>query len=262
MTSSVNTSYDYNAAMESIRAEVEAYCEANGIDPESYLENLDGDLSLALIDNPTFEAYFQLAYVQLMEIVAPEVINSLEAQVGDVDFETLYANADDDLNALVEALIQDDPELMAFVANRESGQSEGEAVLSLLAQSYSQSNSDSEAQEYLDDARELAENYELGEGFDWVIEQEALYSSVEQSILDQLAEYDQAIVDLAEAFASGKMSEAEYEASLQESQFGREYLLMMLQTVTEQKATVMELISEMYKKISEMNLTVLRNWRT
>lgn len=261
MVSSVSTTYDYTSAMDAIRQEIEAYCEVNGIDSAQYLDSLDENFSLAVYDNPTLEAYFQLAYMQLAELLDPALINSLEAQIGEVNFETLYANAGDDFNELVVSLIEDDPELMAYYAMQGGGETEGQFLLDYLSEIQTEAGADSGSESFTDDARELAEMYGFGEGFEWVVDQEDLFKAAEMSILERLQEYDSAIMDLAEMLESGEISETYFESEMQNIYYGRETLLMMLSQVTEQEMRFFEMISEMYEKANEMNMSIINNMR-
>ncbi|OVE81956.1 hypothetical protein BVY03_01515 [bacterium K02(2017)] len=260
MVSSIGySSTDYSAAMDTIRSEVEAYCETHGIDPDEYLASLDGNLTAHVFNNETFEAYFQLAYMQLMEILYPEQINSLEAEVGgDVNFETLYANSNDDINSLVKDLVEDSPELMAYFAQLESGQDESEALLGLLSAEQAKQT----GQNFTDDARSLNESFDLGPGFEWVIDKEEGFKAAQMSILDRLSEFDEMQVELLNFFhdPNSEMSMEEFEAQSKELYYGRETMLGMLQSLTSAEATFFEMMSKIYQTAIETSQNVIRTW--
>ncbi|MBU0506537.1 MAG: hypothetical protein ABII18_11600 [bacterium] len=267
MTTGVtSTSYDYNAAMDNIQAEVEAYCEANGINAEDYLSNLDGNLTINVFDNPTLAAYFQLAYMQLVEMLYPEVINSIEAEVGAVDFATLYESCDEEFNAFITSIIQDDPELMAlFSMQAGSSDSEIQALYAELAKMISSSDSEADdmgATFYTDQARDSAAGTSHEDFVNWLADQEDMFTSVEMSILDQLSTYDQAILEIKAALENDDISAEEFQAEMENIMFGRETLMTMLQQVTAQKSQFFEMISEMMDKATEMQNSIINNMRS
>jgi hypothetical protein len=266
MTTGVtSTSYDYNAAMDNIQAEVEAYCEANGIDAEDYLANLDGNLTINVFDNPTLAAYFQLAYMQLVEMLYPEIINSIEAEVGTVDFATLYESCDEEFNDFITSIIQDDPELMAlFSMQAGSSDSEIQALYAELATMIASSDDsdDMSATFYTDQARDSAEGTSHEDFVNWLADQEDMFTSVEMSILDQLSYYDQAILEIKAALENDEISAESFQAEMENIMFGRETLMTMLQQVSAQKAQFFEMISEMMDKATEMQNSIINNMRS
>ncbi len=269
MTEITSTNYDYNAAMETIQAEITEWCEAQGVDPNDFLANLDGGFTASVFDNPTLEAYFQLAYMQLVELLYPEVINSLEAEIGEVTFETLYDSADEEFNNFIISLIEDDPEIMALYAMQAGGETEGDFVLALLAALNTETSADlseyGEGFNTTDDLREYLDSVDLGADMEnellaWA-EAEDVYTATEMAILDRLAEYDQAMNDLVAALESGDISETQFESEMQNITFGRETLMAMLQQVTDQKMQFFETISELYDQAFEMQNTIINNMR-
>jgi len=258
-------SVNYDAAMESITAEIEAYCEAQGIDPDDFLANLDSASTASLYDNPTFEAYFQLCYMQLMELLYPEVYYSAEGDTGSIDFDTLYAAADEDMNELIYELIEDDPELMAYYALQEGGQSEADAFMDLLDSYYATLNEDGTEDDGISDAiqeaYDLAEEYGLG-GVAALADKELMFESAQNSILDMLEEYDAGITALVEALNAGEISETEFEAEMSTISYYRETMLAMLQQLTTQEMTYFEAISELYSKATEMDMAIINKFQS
>lgn len=252
----INTSYDYNTAMEAIRAEVVEYCESQGIDPDVYLNNLDENLTTSVMDIPSLESYFQLAYMQLMEIINPQLIASLEAQVGEVDFDTLYEHADDDLNNLITSLIEDDPELMALFAHQAAGQSEAEFLLNHLAELNQQSDQGQD-ESFTDDARNLADQFNFGPGFDWIIEKEDMFNAASQSIVERLASLDQAYAALISDFQSGNIDETTLNSEMQNISYARESLMVMLQQVSEFQMNFFEMVSQIFNKYYETQQSLI-----
>ena len=81
---SLNTSYntDQLAQIDTLKSYVEDYCNSNDIDPSIYLSGLDGNkISEDLKNDPAFQAYWQLTWLQVTEIIDPTQISSLDAQV-------------------------------------------------------------------------------------------------------------------------------------------------------------------------------------
>ncbi|HLD45304.1 MAG TPA: hypothetical protein VJC18_07700, partial [bacterium] len=192
----------------------------------------------------------------------PEVINSLEAQVGEVNFDTLYAAAGDEFNGYITSLIEDDPELMALFATQAGGEGEGDWVMGYLSDLAANTDmGDSNQGSLTDDARALADMYGLGEGFDWVINQEDLFASAEMAILDRLAEYDQAMADLVAALESGALSDTQFATEVQNCQFAREVDIALLQQMTDTKMSLFETISKIYNQTFEMQKSIINNIR-
>lgn len=270
MTSSIQTStgsVSYEDAMTAIRDQLTA----DGLTEAQIQDILDNpEDSLAVTDNPALQAYFQLCYMQLAEILDPELINSLAADVGSVDFQTFYDNADPSFNEMITALIQEDPELMALYATEAGGQSEGDYVLTLLSQlsaeaataTETDTDTDDDSEEKItDDARALQETFGLGEGFTWITEQEDIYNAGLESIANQLAEYDQSMQDLLEQFDNGEINETTYNSELSSMNAGREALLVLMQQISEYKMNFFEMISKLYDSVKDTQMAILNNQR-
>ncbi|MBF0105088.1 MAG: hypothetical protein HQM16_07140 [Deltaproteobacteria bacterium] len=262
MTSSIGyTSPDYNAAMDAVRADVEAYCAANSIDPDEYLAGLDSNLALNVFDREVLEPYFQLAYMQLMLILDPELINSLSASIGaPPNYETLYANADDDINQLIQMMIEDDPELMGYFANLEGGESMSDAFFEILAEEKAAlaAGSPVEDTSFTEDAQALQDKYQMGETFDWIIDREESFKAAEMSILDQLSELDAFYIDIIN---NPSLDEKAKDSLSRNNLYQKETLLTMLQSVTTAESSFFEMMSKLYKQIQETSMGIINNWK-
>lgn len=287
----LNTSYntDQLAQIDTLKSYVEDYCDSNGIDPSIYLSSLDGNkISEDLKNDPAFQAYWQLTYLQLTEIIDPTQISSMDAQVGEIDFNALYAAQDADTNALITDLISDDPALMAY-ALKESGQAEAsDSLLSLFTAANTaaatSTTADSYGAQYLaeypdevsgttasdtldnsmyeaNDARALADEYDLGEGFDWVINTEEGIRSTESSIFNYLAEMDQQLVDLKGALDTGAISAEEFSADSDNISVYRETMLGMLQQLETSLSSVMEMYSKLIEQATQMQMSTINNMK-
>lgn len=272
MTSSVSTTYssDQIAQLEQLRQEIEAYCETNGIDPNIYLSALDGGtIDEDLKNDPVFQAYWELAYRQLLEIIAPTEIYSAYGSIDEIDFDTLYQLTEDydpSINSFVETLLADDPELMAYYVGLEAGDMDaGTAVLMEINQLYVDSATEAaeEAEEYLytADSRAYAEEAGLTEEFEGILDTIEATKAAETSILTQLAEMDQSLMELAEAMNSGEISTEEYSAQVESISASREMLMTMLQALESSLATILEMYSKLLEQMRDMESSITSNIR-
>lgn len=248
MSNSVTTT-NYDSAVD----QVLDYLEAQGVDVSTL--DMDGAQSTDLdLSDPAVEAYFQLAYMQMMEILYPEVINSLEAQVGEVNFDTLYANTDPAVNELIMQMLEDDPDMMVEMTRATSGDAEADYVDALINAVYTDTSTSSYTSSITDDFDTLGV-----EGLDWVADQEDAFKSAEQSILDSLSSYDEAILDITDQFQSGEISESEYNNQLEDVYMGREALLGMLQAVQSQEQNFFEMVSKLIENMIDTQMAIIRN---
>jgi len=291
---SLNTSYntDQLAQIDTLKSYVEDYCNSNDIDPSIYLSGLDGNkISEDLKNDPAFQAYWQLTWLQVTEIIDPTQISSLDAQVGEVDFNALYAAQDAETNALITDLISDDPALMAYVL-KESGQVEAsDSLLALFTAANTAAATSTTVDSYAaalglglgdipdevsgtttsdtlnnnmfeaNDARDLAAQYDLGEGFDWLISTEEGIRSTESSIFGYLAEMDQQLVDLKDALDTGKITAEEFSADSSNISVYRETMLGMLQQLETSLSSVMEMYSKLIEQANEMQMSTINNMK-
>lgn len=272
MTSSVSTTYtsDQIAQLEQLRQEIEAYCEANDIDPNIYLSALDGGtIDEDLKNDPIFQAYWEVAYRQLLEIIAPTEIYSAYGSIDEIDFNTLYElteSYDPSINSFIETLLADDPELMAYYQALETGDVDaGTAVLMEINQLYvdaaAEAAEDAEEYIYTADARAYAEETDLTEEFEGILDTIEATRAAETSILTQLAEMDQTLAELAEAMNTGEISTEEYSAEVESLSASREMLMTMLQALESSLATILEMYSKLLEQMRELESSITSNVR-
>lgn len=272
MTSSVSTTYtsDQIAQLEQLRQEIEAYCEANGIDPNIYLSALDGGtIDEDLKNDPVFQAYWELAYRQLVEIIAPTEIYSEYGSIDEIDFDTLYElteSYDPSINSFIETLLADDPELMAYYQALETGDVDaGTAVLMEINQLYVEEAAEAaeDAEEYLytQEDRDYAEEHDLTEEFTSLLDTIEATRAAETSIMTQLAEMDQTLAELAEAMNSGEISTEEYSAEVESLSASREMLMTMLQALESSLSTILEMYSKLLEQMRDMESSIASNTR-
>lgn len=263
--------------IENLTQYVNEYCERNNIDPSSYTAALDGSGMAALRDDPAFQAYWQLAAMQLNYLLSGG--EQLYSEPGTVEFDDVavtaaYEAADQETRDFVEELLQDDPELMAFFAMQQSGTPEANNILAALNLSQNRTTTPSNTsisefpaqmegyQHVADDARDFVRRYELGSFYNDVISTEEGIRSAEGSILNQIAEMDQTLADLSEAFDTGQIGVDKYNAEVKNVSVYRETLLAMMQSLESTLATIMELYSKMIEQQKEMAQSVIQNMRS
>lgn len=226
------------------------YCYDNGLDPDTYLENLDGNYTSAVIDIPELEVYFQWAFIQLMQIVDPDALYSDEGEV--LSFEEVYNNADSEFVDLIIEMIQDDPELLAFFAMQAEGETGADYVMSILQDTYdaseSSSDSDSDTSDYNEEARELIDEYGL-DSLTWLADFEDAAYACEMYILDELAELDAYIYEIAAMYESGDLTLEQYDAELGNVSYWREFLLSLMQEASQVVSTVFEMYSDLWETL-------------
>lgn len=264
--------------IENLSQYVTDYCRQNNIDPATYVAALDGKDMAQLRDDPAFQAYWQLAAMQLSYLLSGG--EQLYSEPGTVEFDDVaisaaYDSADEETREFIDQLLQDDPELMAFFAMQQGGNEEANNILAainlsqnrttnVLQTSISDSDLPGQISGYrhvAEDARNFVNKYELGSFYDDVISTEEGIRSAEGSILGQIAEMDQQLVDLGEAFDSGKMGVDKYNAEIKNVSVYRETLLAMLQNLESTLSTVMEMYSKMIEQQKEMAQSVIQNMR-
>lgn len=278
MTDINYSSTDLNQ-MDQLREYINDYCAANDIDPATYVAALDDGASVDLSDDPAFQAYWQLAYLQLVYLLsggATDMSSPGDVSYDETELMAAYnaVAADPEQNyilELAEEMLADDPELMAFFTTQTAGADAGNSLLATinLAEASSTTSSGSDSAEesstsysYVDQqARDFAEAYGSGSGLDWLIEYEEGIRGAEGSILNQLAEMDQQLVELTDALNSGNMSAEEYSAQVDQISSYRETMLAMMQQLEANLSNIMEMYSKLIEQANEMAMSVINNMR-
>lgn len=277
----VSLSSSQNQQIEDLRSYVQDYCQTNGIDPAIYTQALDPGNSLdpQLLNDPAFVAYWQLAYLQLMEIINPTAIQSLYTEVGEVNFDLLFtrtAESNPELNELVRRIVADSPELMAAVAASDTDvATDPLEVMNLILAHIPSSQgaaSGEEGEEPVEDplqfvdhgARKWKEEFGLSDAWDDIIEMEETNLSWQNFSLNEMAELDAQVAKITDALRGGKVSADEMEANkadLQSISQQKQFYMGMLQNFQQTLNTRMELISKMLKTQNESMQAVVNNLR-
>ena len=261
------------AQMDQLKEYIEEYCEAQGIDSSTFVDSIDGNLSADYLNDPIFQAYWNMAYLQLLYLLSggsPSVASNGEIEYPDNLME-VYNSASQEMLDYCTSLLSDNPELMVFFAMQTGDFQEGDtanSLLALISQTEASTSTELETEDDSEDeytntiAREFIAKYGSSESLDWLIEYEEGIRATESSILDYLAEMDQQLVELTEALEGGSMSAEEYQAEMESISSYREIMLTMLQSLESTMSNVMEMYSKMIENMQEMQMAVINNWRS
>ena len=253
---------------------VEDYCQTNGIDPAMYTNALDGATGIdpALLNDPVFQAYWQLAYLQLMEIINPSLVQSLYSEVGEVSFDALYARADPELNEFIRNLVTDSPELMGFAAMSDySADTDPRVVMAELQRrvaspppvaASSESGSSVTSIDYVDeDFRKIKEEFKLSGMWDWLLNTEEGIRSSENFLMGELSNLDQQLADLKDALEAHTLSPEAFAADASKISTYREYLVGLIQNFENNLSQLMTMMSQIIKQRSDMMQSLSQNMR-
>lgn len=259
----VNYTTDQLQQINDLKSYIEDYCSANGIDPAVYTSALDGSTSIdpSLLSDPAFQAYWQLAYLQLMEIINPSLLQSINAEVGAIDFDSVYAAAGEEMNAYIQNLVLDNPEMMAFFAESDGNeQSDPEAVMNALANYGVSSSADTSGSAYRDDqARDLADELGLDGMWDFLIETEEGIRSSENYLMEGLADMDQQLVELQTALQNGTITAEEFSAGVEQISAYRQIYVGLIQNFEDAFAQLLETFSQLLKAQQDGQMAIVRN---
>lgn len=252
---------DQSQKIQELQQYVNEYCQTHGVNPEIYTQYLDGQKTIdpKLLKDPAFQAYWQLAYLQLMEVINPTLVQSLQGEVGDVDFDVLFARAGDDMNAFVENLISDNPEFLSFSALVKGNPALTEEAIRQAFVEAQQEQTKPYA--FVDEnARALAEKYKLSGTWDWLIGTEEGIRSTQNWLLASLAEMDQQLFNLEGALKDGSLTVEQYQARVGVHSQNRQVVLSLMQNLEGAMQQMMELFSQLVQTNNESQLAISRNW--
>lgn len=229
----------------------------------------EGNLDLDLLNDANLSPFFQLAVLQLAEILEPTKINS---DSGEVTIDDLPDILGDELYQFIIDTITDDPELMAYFSGSES---EATYIMGLLdSGSYDSSSATTtttqETQSYesaSDDARRINEEWDLDEsiggGYSWFIETEDAYNAGIWAILDRLDQISQAKLALSQAMLDPEASETtleqlslEYESAMN----SETSLFSMLGQFQDQVTTLAEMMTKLIEAYLEAKKGTVKNF--
>lgn len=247
---------DYNAALEEAKAALEAKYGAEWVD------KIDGELTTLDLTNETLLAYFRLAYEMLLQEIYQEGTTIAGAgQVGDesIDWLTVVPDADPALHEFIVSLLRDDPDLIAYYASQAEGESAEEFVLNLLYNETDGGSSDFTG--YTDDAKELASIFNMGSGYDALIEQEDLFDYYIDGVMQGIAEIDEEIMELYNQLLTGDISDIEFDAMSEDLSATKEFYFAAVQQLMSDKASFFQAISEILQKMYESQVGIAERFR-
>ena len=254
---------DQQSQINDLKSYIEDYCSANGIDPSVYTSTLDGEtLDPTILTDPAFQAYWHSVYGKLMEILNPTLVQSIYAETGEVDFDTLYAAAGDDMNAFIQNMVLDSPELMEFAAQTDGDSSTNADTVasSLAAYTGASTSSDSGQEDYTDeDARALADDLGLDGMWDFLIGTEEGIKSSENYLLGGLSEMDQQLADLQTALDSGEITAEEFSAGVEQISSYRQVYVGLIQNFEDAWSNLLETFTQLLKAEQDGQMSIARN---
>lgn len=237
------------------------YCEANNIDPDVYVKALDDGTTIDpdILNDPIFQAYWQLTYLKLMEIVNPALIQSVYAETGEVNFDDVYARAGDDWNNYLENMVLDSPELLGFGAltdgNPETQESEVFAALDDYYAARGAASTD-----YIDEeAREMAQEMGYGGMWNWLIGTEEGVISGMNGLMGYYTEYQQMYAELAQGIQDGTIDPEAGGAQLQQLSSSMSVVTTYMQNFQNFLSDIMEQFSNLKKAQSDGQMSIIRN---
>lgn len=258
--------------IDNLRSYVEDYCQTRGIDPAIYtsaLEDGTAGIDPALLNDPIFQAYWQLAYLQLMEVINPTLVQSLYAEVGvggEVNFDMIYNATDPETREFIRKLVLDSPELMAFAALSDyDSETNPQAVLEALASEIPPAGEGGAGVEgdpntfVNEDARALAEEFGLTGSWEWLIGTEEGIRSTESFLMEGLNQLDSQLLALQGQFESGNMPAESFQAQVGQISTYREVYVGLLQQLESALSQVMEMMSQLVKQRTDMGMALSRN---
>jgi len=256
----INHTSEQSAQIDQLKNYVEDYCQQNGIDPKmytSYLDNKNAALDPSIINDPIFQAYWQLSHLQLTEIINPIPLQSLSSEVGDVDLDKLYSTVDLNTQSLLEQIVGSDPSLAGISSqlNMESPQE----VLKYL----NDSTPPPEAKAYAKEGGvKKVEKTQVGAGglFDWLEGTQDGLESVEKWAMGGLADIDAYIASLQEMIETGKIDPQKADILSKEAIASRETYVLFMQQSQGRLNQIMDLFSALLKSIRDTQNSVARNY--
>lgn len=268
---SVVTAYgDQISQIEDLSQYIFEYCEANNIDPATYLSALDGRSVSEIFDEPTLQYYEQWTTMWLAYLLSGG--GELYSEPASVEFSEedliqAYQNADQEMLALIDQILEDDPDLMAFYALQVRGKEESNSLLALLhsetgdQNSQNQNTSEFNPDYVNEEARDLMQQYGQYEIEGLLDTTEGLTSAM-QNIAIQLAEDDQTLMQIVEQFERGEISLDMKNAKMDSIAASREMKLLALQNVQNSLSTVEKAWSQLFESRQEIEMLIANNMRS
>ncbi|OGQ06554.1 MAG: hypothetical protein A3G32_01515 [Deltaproteobacteria bacterium RIFCSPLOWO2_12_FULL_40_28] len=247
------------AEKEAIREYITDYCTSQGIDPNLYLSSLDGVQTVdpALFQDPVFQAYWQLAYVRLMSILDPELVQSLDAEIQAGNIDALYSKMGEEDYQAIQQILMDSPEILAFTAQDAGDEASAQQLLNSISSSAVATTGSTE---YVDEqARAMAEALGLNGMYDYLIGTEEGIKTTEAHLMEGLGEMDMQITQLSEALRSGEISAEEFAAQTEQVSMYRELYVGLIQDLEGSWNNTIEMFSQLVKTRDEGLAAVTRN---
>lgn len=251
MSDPVNkTPYDSDQLMyiNDLRASLEEQLVDLGYDPAVFFENLDGDLTLDLKNNPAYQTYLLLAFQELSYIeMGGENLLSIygDSDIDWTNFDTMQASMDEDLFHFLDNLVQDNPEFMALAVTLKEGAGAGNELLAALNGELTSAKSSEEFDFNMADAYELMN--ELGvTGLEDFAEYEDTAMTIQGQLMQEIAEIQDYI-----AQASSLYEGDELKAVLDAGSANLQILMVELQNINSMLQTFTQMMSDVTKSMAD-----------
>ncbi|HBF13670.1 MAG TPA: hypothetical protein DDW49_09870 [Deltaproteobacteria bacterium] len=260
---------NYTEAQRAQIEELREYLRSQGVDPDVYMRALDGQgIDPAILNDPDFQAYWRLTYLQLLEILDPPLFNSLPGQL-DEAYEEGQRIAGAELNALIEKLATDSPELMAYFAAHDADpNTTPEQIIGMLAAQGlinpidEHNDSGDNNSEFVDEgARHLSEEYGLGGTYDYLIETEEGMMTARNSLFAEIANRQLEAARLFEQYMNGDLdlTEEQFNAKMDLIKGPIEILMAQANIIDKTLNQIFEQFSKLEKDRQEGLQSVIRN---
>ncbi len=250
------------SASATVTQEIIDYCNSVGIDYEQYISDLDGTASTIDIDDELLMAYYQYAFVQMYQLIYGEELYAGEGAVGEPDYDTLISSMSSDDIAVINQIIQDDPELMAYFAYQAGGQSESDAVMEILS-SLSGSGSSAGGSSAEEDG--VSVDGSLGEMVDAAYDTQNTTNASLTAIFAYMDELNQATFALTEDLnglsADDEAGILSIQTQIDMQSASMQMALTMVQQLSDQSTTAFSLLSAMIKNQLESQQALTNNFK-
>lgn len=242
-----------------LQSYIEEYCRTHGIDPQTYVQHLDERQTLdsAIFKDPAFQAYWQLTYLQLMEICSP---GSTQTQSGEImSFDEAYAQASDSMNDFIKDLVMDNPDFVAFASLRDHNSATNPQDFYRLIVEL---QPEEKELKFVDEqARDLGRQFGMNGMYQRMIDTEEGMRSSELAILNEIDEIDRQIMDLTDALNSGELRPEEYKAKIDQMSGTKGFLYALLQKTESALSQMIEMFSNMIKAKNDHQMSIINNQR-
>ncbi len=271
-----NSGIENQQQISELKSYVEDHCRTKGIDPHVYTSFLDGKVhNPEILNDPGFQAYWKLAYLQLTEILDPTILQSGAAEIDFVNLNESSTRRASYARTTASSYEAEEESAVAYTSSSSTATTSTTSSTSSDVDDDDDNDSDEEvvfaggttsytttgSTEYTDEAaRDMADESGMsGDMWDYLINTEEGIRSGENYVLNGLAEIDQQIADLQEALESGELTPEEFSAQVDQISAYRQIYVGMIQNFEDAWGNIVDMYSQLLKSIEEAFLGIARN---